>query len=224
MTPWYFSSKFQLWDRGEHVMPSKIIQRYKRILSGEQKRFSPYEFEDIQYRKKKVQLVLRYAIEQVKMWTPEQARRELSMKDVKELKLHLIREYVEPPIEAKPEDVYYLVEYAYPYLSRMTEEQKVLWVYQEVLAGVRRHFPPQYFQSVKGEERAKICFDYMCRELLQIGDIRELPGIFAKTEKAYSLLRKYKLKILVDTLYFSPFDMITEMYPELAVPSLWDVD
>ncbi|WP_035296677.1 hypothetical protein [Brevibacillus thermoruber] len=203
-------------------MPSRIVERYKRILNGEQKRFSPYEFEDAQYRKQKVQLVLRYAIEQVKKWTPEQARKELSIKDVKELKLHLVREYIDPPIEAKPEDVYYMVEFAYPYLPRMPEKQKVLWVYQEVLAGVRRHFPPLYFQSVKGEERAKICFDFMCRELMKLQDLRQLPRIFGKTEQAYSLLRKYKLKILVDSLYFSPFDMITDMYPELADPDLWN--
>ncbi|WP_029097979.1 hypothetical protein [Brevibacillus thermoruber] len=203
-------------------MPSRIVERYKRILNGEQKRFSPYEFEDAQYRKQKVQLVLRYAIEQVKKWTPEQARKELSIKDVKELKLHLVREYIDPPIEAKPEDVYYMVEFAYPYLPRMPEKQKVLWVYREVLAGVRRHFPPLYFQSVKGEERAKICFDFMCRELMKLQDLRQLPRIFGKTEQAYSLLRKYKLKILVDTLYFSPFDMITDMYPELADPDLWN--
>jgi hypothetical protein len=203
-------------------VPSTIVERYKRILSGAQKRFSPYEFEDMQYRKQKVQLVIRYAIEQVKMWTPEQARREMSIKDVKELKLHLIREYVEPPIEAKAQDVYYLVEYAYPYLPKPSEEQKILWVYEEVLAGIRRHFPPLYFQSVKGEERAKICFDYMCNKLMNIKDLRELPRIFGKTEQAYHYLRKYKLKILVDTLYFSPFDMITDMYPELADPRLWE--
>jgi len=204
-------------------MPSKILDRYKRILSGEQKRFSPYEFEDVQYRKKKVQLILRYAIEQVKRWTPEQARREMCWRDVKELKLHLIREFVEPPLEAKPEDVYYLVDFAYPYLPKVSEKDKVLWVYQEVLDGVRRHFPPLYFQSVKGEERARICFEHMWKELMKIGDMRELPRIFTKTENAYSLLRKYKLKILVDTLYFSPFDMITDMYPELAQPSLWEI-
>jgi len=204
-------------------MPSKILDRYKRILSGEQKRFSPYEFEDVQYRKKKVQLILRYAIEQVKRWTPEQARREMCWRDVKELKLHLIREFVEAPLEAKPEDVYYLVDFAYPYLPKVSEKDKVLWVYQEVLDGVRRHFPPLYFQSVKGEERARICFEHMWKELMKIGDMRELPRIFTKTENAYSLLRKYKLKILVDTLYFSPFDMITDMYPELAQPSLWEI-
>lgn len=202
-------------------MPSTIIDRYKRILAGQQKRFSPYEFEDIQYRKQKVQLVLRYAFEKVKNWTPEQARQELSLDDVKALKLHLVREFIEPPIEAKSEDVYYLVEYAYPYLPRLNEEQKVLWVYQEVLQGKRRHFPPHYFQSVKGEERAKICFDYLCKELLKINDIHDIPKIFGKTEKAYGILRKYKLKILVDTLFFSPFDMVTEIYPELADPSLW---
>nr|WP_276531977.1 hypothetical protein [Brevibacillus invocatus] len=188
---------------------------------GEQKRFSPYEFEDAQYRKQKVQLVLRYAIENVKKWTPEQARKELRLSDVKELKLHLIREYIEPPIEAKPEDVYYLVDYAYPFLPRLSEEQRVLWVYKEVLSGIRRHFPPLYFQSVKGEERAKVCVDYMFRELMQLKDIYELPKIFGKTERAYSLLKKHKLKILVDTLYFSPFDMLTDMYPELNDPELW---
>lgn len=202
-------------------MSSSVLDRYRRILSGEQKRFSPYEFEDLQYRKQKLQSIVRYAIENVKKWTPEQARRELSMKDVKELKLHLIREYIEPPIEAKPDDVYYLVEFAYPYLPRYTEEQRVLWVYKEVLAGIRRHFPPLYFQSVKGEERAKICFEYMFRELMKLQDIYELPKIFGKTERAYAILKKYKLKILVDTLYFSPFDMLTDMYPELNNPELW---
>ncbi|MFD2369651.1 hypothetical protein ACFSO0_06705 [Brevibacillus sp. GCM10020057] len=203
-------------------MPSKIVERYKRILSGEQKRFSPYEFEDAQYRKQKIQLVVRYAIENVKKWTPEQARRQLSVKDVKDLKLHLVREYIEPPIEAKPDDVYYIVEYAYPYLPRPSEEQRVLWVYQEVLSGIRRHFPPLYFQSLKGEERAKICVDYMCSHLMKLPDVSHLPKIFGKTERAYSLLKKYKLKILVDTLYFSPFDMVTEMYPHLKDPALWE--
>lgn len=203
-------------------MPSKIVERYKRILNGQQKRFSPYEFEDAQYRKQKVQLVVRYAIENVKKWTPEQARRQLSMQDVKELKLHLVREYIEPPIEAKSEDVYYMVEFAYPYLPRQSEEQKVLWVYQEVLSGIRRHFPPLYFQSIKGEERAKICVDYMCSQLMKLPDVNQLPKIFGKTERAYNLLKKYKLKILVDTLYFSPFDMVTEMYPHLNDPVLWE--
>ncbi|QRG67841.1 hypothetical protein [Brevibacillus choshinensis] len=203
-------------------MPSKIVERYKRILSGQQKRFSPYEFEDAQYRKQKVQLVVRYAIENVKKWTPEEARSQLSLKDVKELKLHLVREYIEPPIEAKSEDVYYIVEFAYPYLPRQSEEQKVLWVYQEVLSGIRRHFPPLYFQSIKGEERAKICVDYMCSQLMKLPDVNQLPKIFGKTERAYSLLKKYKLKILVDTLYFSPFDMVTEMYPHLNDPALWE--
>ncbi|MCG6197581.1 hypothetical protein H1215_10415, partial [Anoxybacillus sp. LAT_38] len=58
--------------------------------------------------------------------------------------------------------------------------------------------------------------------LMKLQDLRQLPRIFGKTEQAYSLLRKYKLKILVDTLYFSPFDMITDMYPELADPDLWN--
>jgi hypothetical protein len=209
-------------DRSEITVPSKIVDRYKRILNGEQKRFSPYEFEDVQYRKQKVQLVVRYAIENVKRWTPEQARRELSLQDVKELKLHLVREFIEPPIEAKAEDVYYFVEFAYPYLPRLSEEQRVLWVYQEVLSGIRRHFPPAYFQSIKGEERAKICVDYMCKHLLKLADLRQLPSIFSKTERAYTLLKTYKLKILVDTLYFSPFDMVTEMYPELSDPSYWE--
>ncbi len=202
-------------------MPSQIIERYKRILKGEQKRFSPYEFEDIAYRKKKIQLVLRYAIEQVKQWSPEQARRSLNEKDVRELKLHLVKEFVEPPIEAKATDVYYLVDYAYPYLPRPTEYEKVLWVYREVLEGKRKHFPPHYFLSAKGEERAKICFEYLWKEILQQNSIQRIPEIFKKNDEAYDLLRKYKLKIIVDTLYFSPFDMATEMYPELADPSLW---
>lgn len=202
-------------------MPSKIIERYKKILRGEQKRFSPYEFENIQYRKRKVQLVIKYAIEQVRMWTPEEAREKLSLDDVKKLKLHLVREYIEPPIEAKPDDVYYFVEFAYPCLPKRTEREKVLWVYQEVLSGKRRHFPPHYFQTVQGEERAKICFEYLCKYLLKIDDLRKIPEIFMKTEQAYRILQKYRLKILVDTLYFSPFDMVTEMYPELADPELW---
>ncbi|WP_232699069.1 hypothetical protein [Brevibacillus daliensis] len=202
-------------------MPSSIIEKYKRILEGTQKRFSPYEFEDIQYRKKKIQLVIRFVVEQVKNWTPEQARKELSSSDIRILKLHLITEFIEPPIEAKPTDVYYIIDYAYPFLPRLTEKEKVLWVYEEVLQGKRRHFPLHYFQSLLGEERAKVCFTYMCEELLKIKSVYELPKIFSRTDQAYQTLRTYKLKILVDTLYFSPFDLVTEIYPELAEPRLW---
>ncbi|OAJ72749.1 hypothetical protein AYJ08_16685 [Brevibacillus sp. SKDU10] len=202
-------------------MPSLIITKYKKILAGTQKRFSPYEFEDIQFRKKKIQLIIRYAVEQVMKWTPEQAKTQLSLQDIKKLKLHLITEFIKPPIEAKGTDVYYMIDYAYPYLPKLSEKEKVLWVYQEVLNGSRRHFPMHYFQSVLGEERAKICFIYMCEELLKITSILELPKVFGKTEQAYQILRTYKLKILVDTLYFSPFDLITEIYPELVDPKLW---
>lgn len=202
-------------------MPSLIITKYKKILAGTQKRFSPYEFEDIQFRKKKIQLIIRYAVEQVMKWTPEQAKTQLSLQDIKKLKLHLITEFIQPPIEAKATDVYYIIDYAYPYLPKLSEKDKALWVYQEVLNGSRRHFPMHYFQSVLGEERAKICFIYMCEELLKITSILELPKVFGKTEQAYQILRTYKLKILVDTLYFSPFDLITEIYPELADPKFW---
>ncbi|MGD8192487.1 hypothetical protein ACQCN2_21160 [Brevibacillus ginsengisoli] len=203
-------------------MPSTVIERYKRILQGVQKRFSPYEFDDVQYRKKKVQMVIRYAVENVCKWTPEEAREMLDVQQVKKLKLHLVKEFVEQPIEAKSDDMYYLVDYAYPYLPKPSEYEKVIWVYQEVLSGKRKHFPLLYFQSIKGEERAKICFEYMCKELLQIKDIYLIPRIFAKTEQAYRILRTYKLKILLDSLYFSPFDLITDIYPELAQPSLWE--
>ncbi|MGG3874308.1 hypothetical protein [Brevibacillus laterosporus] len=202
-------------------MPSLIITKYKKILAGTQKRFSPYEFEDIQFRKKKIQLIIRYAVEQVMKWTPEQAKTQLSLQDIKKLKLHLITEFIQPPIEAKATDVYYIIDYAYPYLPKLSEKDKALWVYQEVLNSSRRHFPMHYFQSVLGEERAKICFIYMCEELLKITSILELPKVFGKTEQAYQILRTYKLKILVDTLYFSPFDLITEIYPELADPKFW---
>ncbi|QDX92010.1 hypothetical protein EEL32_16125 [Brevibacillus laterosporus] len=203
-------------------MPSLIITKYKKILEGTQKRFSPYEFEDNQFRKKKIQLIIRYAVEEVKKWTPEQAKNQLSLHDIKKLKLHLIIEFIQPPIEAKTTDVYYIIDYAYPYLPKLSEKQKAIWVYQEVLNGSRRHFPMHYFQSVLGEERSKVCFVYMCEELIKITSILELPRIFGKTERAYQILRTYRLKILVDTLYFSPFDLITEIYPELAEPRLWD--
>ncbi|WP_139492557.1 hypothetical protein [Brevibacillus dissolubilis] len=202
-------------------MPSTIIAKYQKILDGEQKRFSPYEFEDVQYRKQKVQMILRYAIEQVMHWTPEQARDLMTYEDAKDLKLFLLNEYIEPPIEAKMTDVYYMVDYAYPYLPRPSEKEKVLWVYREVLEGKRRHFPQNYFQSLKGEERARICFDHLCHDILKIRDKRNIPAIFSKTDQAHQILRKYKLKILIDSLYFSPFDMVTNIHHELTHPALW---
>lgn len=183
------------------------IFTYKKILSGELKTFSPYFF-NVKYRKKRLKTLIKYLIEDILHFTPEEALKNLNIKIFKEYKLVSILKYIEKPVELEKSDLSYVVFYAYPELCKYSQKDLTVNFYKKVLSGEKRNFPKNYFlDGIKGEERAKYCIQYLCEDFLNLR-IEDIPQTLT-----IPMLRKYKLKILLTAIYFSMHDLITNVYP-----------
>lgn len=189
------------------------IRTYEKILNGEQKTFSPYFFQP-QHRKERLITLIRYLIEEKLGFTPEEALEKLTMEHIKQYQLTCILRYIDKPVEFADDDVRHLVYFAYPHLPQPTVEELAISVYKDVLEGRRKTFPKNYFLNGElGEKRAIICFRYLCEEILKL-PLEEIPKVFSGTN-AFNLLAKYKLKIVMNILFFSTADLLRTCYPEL---------
>lgn len=190
-----------------------VITTYEKILNGEQKSFSPYFFQP-QHRKKRLIILIQYLIEEKLGFTPEEALEKLTMKHIEDYQLSCILKYIDKPVEFADDDVRQLVYFAYPELPRPTVEELAIMVYKDVLAGKRRTFPKNYFLNGEwGEKRAITCFRYLCEEILKLPP-EKIPEVFSGVE-GLKILAQYKLKIIMNILFFSMTDLIETCYPEL---------
>jgi hypothetical protein len=184
------------------------IYTYRKILNREIKTFSPYFFE-LRYRKKRICELVRYLVEEILNITPEEALTQVNKKVLKKYKLDCLLKYVEKPIELDKDDCSHLIIYAYKgRVPEPTPEELTIRLYKRVLAGEMKNFPKNYFlDGLKGEEKVKYCVKYLCYEVLKLKK-EEIPK-----KLTAEVLKEYKLKIVLNVLYLSMYDLITSVFP-----------
>lgn len=195
-----------------------ICRTYDKVRSGEYKNFSPHFFSGYD-KQKKIIILYQYYVEDILKFTPEEAVEKITYDMLERDGLKVILRHVK---KDKPDEyirdnhyVKHLAYMTYPHLSQPKSEDLTRLCYQEVLNGTRKTFPKNYFKSIEGELRAKICFEYLWKEVLKIKK-EEIPMMFLESnEQGLNLLQKYKLKILTQMIYYSVSDMIQNIYPEL---------
>ena len=195
-----------------------ICRTYDKIRNGELKNFCPHFFcEGDKFQK--INILIRYYIEDILKITPEEALNILTYEQIEKDKLKPILKYLVKfkPIEYFNDTTYikHILYFAYPNLVKPKSETLVIECYKEVLEGKRKNFPKNYFRSYEGEKRAKICFEYLWKDILKI-EKKDISKVFlASNETGLRILKQYKLKILIQMLYYSILDMISNMYPDL---------
>lgn len=184
------------------------IYTYKKVLNGEIKSFSPYFF-DLRYRKKRICELVRYLVEEILKITPEEALTKVDKKVLKKYKLDCLLKYVEKPVELDDNDCSHLIIYAYKgRVPEPTAEELTIRLYKRVLSGELKNFPKNYFlNGTKGEERVKYCIKYLCFDVLKLKK-EEIPK-----KLTAEILKEYKLKIVLNVLYVSMYDLITSVFP-----------
>lgn len=200
-----------------------ICRTYDKVRSGEYKNFSPHFFSSDD-RYKKITVLVKYYVEDILKITPEEAEKNITYEMLEKDKLKSLLKYVkkDKPIEYETDTSYvsHLIRFAYPSLPKPRKKDLVIMCYKEVLSDKRTKFPKNYFKSVDGEKRAKICFEYLWKEKLKI-KYEDIPVVFlVSNEKGLDILQKYKLKILTQMLYYSVSDMIQNMYPDLSLDEI----
>lgn len=188
----------------------ETVATYEKILSGEMKAFSPYFFQP-KNRAEKVKYLTQYLVEEKLKLTPEKALQELDLGTMKEWNLDIIAKYVDKPVEFGKENVNHLIYFAYPDLTKPSEEELAIMVYNDVLEGKRKTFPKNYFLNGHlGERRAITCFKYLCEDILKL-DKEGIAETFKDTS-SLKILSKYKLKIIMNILFFSVTDLLETAY------------
>lgn len=202
---------------------SKVCETYNKILDGQLKTFSPHYFAS-DNKFKKISILIRYYVEERLKLTPNEAIDTLTLEMLQRDKLKCILKYLEAekPIEYKTDKNYvaHIIYFAYPEIQKPSNHDLTVQCYKEVLLGKRKNFPNNYFKTSLGEIRAKECFDYLWKHILKI-QYNDIPKVFLKSnEEGLNILKKYKLKILIQILYYSVSDMIKNMYPDLSLETI----
>lgn len=189
---------------------TESIRTYLRLLDGEIRKFPPVFFSP-HVRKNRIINLMNYLIEEILNITPEEAYETITKETLKAHQLDCLLRYVEDfPEKTEERAVKKLIHQAYPHLPEESLEDLVLSIYKEVLSGTRRNFPSNYFAGRIGEERAAICVEYLVDEILQV------PQEDISKTITREVLSEYKLRILLNLYYDSPFDLLTSVYPHLT--------
>lgn len=185
-----------------------IIQTYHKVLNGEVKNFSPYFFQQ-EYRKHRLQVIFRHFIEDIMKIPPQEAYQKITVNDLKQYKLYKLLKYIDKPDEIDDNDLIYLFHFVYPELYPLPPlKELVISLYKKVLLGERKSFPKNYFTDpTYGEIRARYCLEYLVYDVLKLKTKEEI-----KEQLTVAVLKKYKLKILVDAVYLSIYDLLEDVF------------
>lgn len=189
------------------------IYTYEQLLSNNIKSFSPYFFIK-QYRKERINVLLKYLFEEKLKLTPAEALDKISYELLRENRLDIIVSYIEKPDEFAENDYRYIVFYIYPGLDIPDNKTQAIQIYKEILANKRKKFPKNYFLGGhKGEERAIECFKYLCEKILKLSK-EEILDVFSNS-KGLCVLSQYKLKIVMNVLFSSFSELLNSAYPNI---------
>lgn len=193
------------------MQPEAVII-YERVLNGER---WPYKYIGTITTKERTTEILRYLFfEKLGIRDYEEAKAVLDRTFIKDYKLFPVIRSIPKPPELLPNEYDHVLWLIFPERKK-GEHALVLKVYSEVLSGKRKHFPHGYFTDAQnGRYRAEICVKHMCRKLLHYSGDR-IAREFCDSS-GIKTLAKYKLKILLNHVYFSLSDMMYEIYPQLA--------
>lgn len=191
------------------MQPESVII-YERVLKGER---WPSLYVGTATTKERGIEILRYLFfEKLGIKDFETAKKLLNRDFIREYKLKKVLLSFERPEEFFPGEYDYILWELFPERRRgkrsLTEK-----VYSEVLSGKRSGFPRGYFTDpAEGRYRADVCVKYLCKKILHYSGDR-IAMEFSHSN-GIKTLAKYKLKIVLNHVYFSLSGMMYQVFPQ----------
>lgn len=193
------------------MRPESVVI-YERVLSGER---WPTHYVGTATSNDRAIEILRYLLfEKLGVKEFDEAKELFTKEFVKAYRLGLvIRPFYKPP-ELLPEEYDHILWLLFPERKK-GKKALIIKVYSEVLSGRRKNFPRGYFtDAVDGRFRAEVCLKHLCQRILHFSG-EKIAREFSHSN-GIKTLAKYKLKILLNHVYFSLSEMMYEVYPQLA--------
>ena len=192
-------------------MHPESVVIYERVLKGE---YWPKQYVGTPTTINRSIEILRFLFfEKLKLCDYQSARAALNRDFVAKYRLFQVIKGIPKPPELLPDEYDHVLWLLFPE-HRKGRYALVLKVYSEVLSGKRNRFPRLYFSDpAEGKYRADVCFRHLCRRVLHMSGDR-IAWEFSHSEGIH-LLAKYKLRIILNTVYFSLSELIYSVYPQL---------
>ena len=152
--------------------------------------------------------VIKYVIEDVLRWTPDDAVQKFDSYMIKLMKLNKFVNYIEYPIEVSKGDTRYILSLLYPNKIELNSQQLVEETYKNVLDNDNsKQFPREYFIGGAGFQRFCICFKYLIENIKPFNNIKSMYDYFNSAE-GKRLLGQYRLKVPADQFFININDVL----------------
>jgi len=190
-----------------------IINDYEEALMNNRKGVPVAYFQSTkEQNERKALVVFKYAIEYILGYDPIAARDKLDYETLEKLKLAELLNYINFPPEIDPKkDIFYIAWRLYPFTVNLTEREKVIRVYKQLLDGSRKTYPHNFFSGYSGKTRAKLCLQYLIEQKINPSSVDELYNMFA-SPNGNKILVSNKLKIY--TRYGTPLEFLHDSLPK----------
>lgn len=195
-------------------MINESLLDYEQILLGQKKTFSSnknYEEDNTvvnttAYEQKIALDIIRYSLENILDWTPEQIYTNLTPEILEKLKLKPLIKKIKFPVELDSEkDLFYIACLLYPNKYQINFKELCVYLYEKILKNKISKLPKGFFALKDGEYRGILCLRYAVNKFLNFKNINEYYDFFA-SPKANNFLREKRLIAACELHFLSPLD------------------
>lgn len=203
-----------------------LIYEYQQMLLDEDKTFpSGYFTEKNADHKRKNEVsaiaVIKYAIENLLGWTPEQMQRNLNYGIICKLRLRHFLDYIDFQPEVNVDkDFDAIAAKIYPDRIRIDERALVIKTFERALSGEISKLPKAFFEDKSGRDRAIICLNYVISQKCVFNDIQDVYAFFVSPQ-GKRFIQHNRLSSAQRLLWESPLDYIHDSLNEADRNEVW---
>lgn len=150
---------------------------------------------------------IRYAIEDILMWSVEDAKKNFDRYMIKIMKLDDVINYIQWPDEVLKGDPKYILSLLYPKEVKVNMQKKTEELLKEVLNSSHKQLPREFFTGINGFYRYCACLKYIINNYKWFETAEEVYHFFY-TSEGDAFLEKYKLKTPGIQLDINIFDCL----------------
>ena len=154
---------------------------------------------------------IRYAIEKILEWTPDEAVLKFDSYIIRIMRLDKLLSYINFPVEVPFGNPRYILSLLYPGKVRLNRERLVEETFEAVLESARKkkelkgtedeerlkQFPREYFSGTEGFRRFCSCIKYILENYKPMSSVEEIYSFFSSPQ-GKRLLYDFRLKVPAD--------------------------
>lgn len=156
---------------------------------------------------KKALACIRYVLEKILKWDPDESILKFDDYIIRIMKLDKIITYIDFPVEVPYGNPRYILSLLYPDKIYIDQEKLVEEVFRSVLESAKlkregetdrlKQFPREYFSGTEGFKRFCFCIKYIIENYKPLSTVEELYEFF-DSSKGKKMLYEFRLKVPAD--------------------------